>query len=39
VREALRRAGGDKKKAARLLGVSLKTLYNHLERMDADSVR
>jgi DNA-binding NtrC family response regulator len=33
VKKALQRTGGDKKQAARLLGVSLKTLYNQLEQM------
>ena len=33
IERALQQSGGDKKRAARLLGISLKTLYNHLERL------
>jgi len=32
----LKQTGGDKKEAARLLGVSLKTLYNHLKTAASD---
>ncbi len=35
VRKALDEANGDKKLAARLLGISLRTLYNKLERYEA----
>lgn len=32
---ALTRTGGNKQQAAKLLGVSLKTVYNHLNRMES----
>ncbi len=39
LREALRRSGGIKKRAAQLMGVNLKTIYNWIQRMERRNVQ